>query len=149
MGSLPILSFVYVLAKSEECPAAEASLHMLTVYHQCNRPILLVWGRRTGADLGLPSCGILWGCAGSLGEAFETSTVVLPMWQQIDLLAKQSGENEKKLLLSPIQHATLLGPWPRYFKMMAILETATWMGALPCSILVVHSQLPWAIWLFY
>lgn len=56
-----------------ECPAAEASLHILTLYHQCNGPVLLMWGRRTGTGLGLPSHNILWDCTGSLGETVKRS----------------------------------------------------------------------------
>ena len=65
-------------------PASEASLHMLTFYHQHNGSILLMWGRKTGTGLGLPSmtCG---GLCSSLGEALERSTVAPPMWGQIDL----------------------------------------------------------------
>lgn len=41
-------SLTDALAKSAECPAAEASLPMLTLDHQCKKPILLTWERTTG-----------------------------------------------------------------------------------------------------
>lgn len=37
--------------KSAGCPAAETSLPMLMLYHQCNGPSLLMCGRRTGTGL--------------------------------------------------------------------------------------------------
>lgn len=46
-------------------------------YNQCNGPILL-WGRRTEKNLWLASHDILWGCAGSLEEGLERSTVAPP-----------------------------------------------------------------------
>lgn len=57
--------------QSLQCSAAEESLHILILYHQCNGPVVLMWGRRTGTGLRPPSHSILWGCAGSLGEALS------------------------------------------------------------------------------
>ena len=48
MGSPPILSLTDVPAKSAEGPAAEASLHVLTLYHQCNGPVSLMWEEEQG-----------------------------------------------------------------------------------------------------
>lgn len=78
MGSLLIFSLADVPAKSAEYPAAEVSPYLLTLYHQCNEPISLMWERRTGADLGLPSHDILQGRVGSLEEALEKSFFAPP-----------------------------------------------------------------------
>ena len=85
---MPILSLTYVPAKSAESLAAEANLHILTLYHQCSGPILMMWGTRIGTDLRLPSHDILWGCADSLGEALEKSIVASPTQRQIDLVTQ-------------------------------------------------------------
>ena len=66
MGSLPILSLTDVPEKSAECLAAEASLYMKTLCHQCNGLILLIRGRTTRTDLWIASHDVLWGCARAL-----------------------------------------------------------------------------------
>lgn len=38
VDSLPILSLINVPIESAKCPAAEVSLHVSTLYHQCNGP---------------------------------------------------------------------------------------------------------------
>lgn len=91
VGSLSILSLADVPAKSAECPAVEASLHMLTLHHQCNGPILWMRGRKTEADLRLPSHDTLWTCVGSLGEALEMSIVVPPKGREMDPVAQKPG----------------------------------------------------------
>ena len=107
VDSLPILSLTEVPAKFSECSVAEARLHMLTFYHQCNGPISLMWGR-TGTDLGFTSHDILLSCAGGLGEALGGFIVCPPTWRQIDLVTQQPGVYWQKHWLSPIQHGTFL-----------------------------------------
>lgn len=46
--SLSIYHLMDAPAKPARYLAAEANLYMLTIYHQCNGSISLIWGRRTG-----------------------------------------------------------------------------------------------------
>lgn len=62
-------SHSHVPAKSAERPAEEAGLYMSALDHQCNGPILRMWGRRTVTSLGLPSCDIRWGWQVALGSS--------------------------------------------------------------------------------
>lgn len=57
--------------QSLQYPAVGTGLHLQTIYHQCNRPSLLMWGSRVGTGLWLPSHDMLRGCAGSLGKYFK------------------------------------------------------------------------------
>ena len=71
-------------------------------------------GKETGEDLGLPYHDILWSQAGSLEEALGKSIVVSLALKKINLVIHGHGYTGKENVLSPIQHDTLLGPWPRY-----------------------------------
>lgn len=58
----PIFSLRDVSAKPEECPEAQACLHMLTLYQQlCNGPVLLMWGRSWATILCGGLCKWPWG----------------------------------------------------------------------------------------
>lgn len=50
VSSLPVFFLANVPANSVEHPAAEVSFPLLSLYHQCNETILLMWGRRTGVS---------------------------------------------------------------------------------------------------
>lgn len=84
ISPLPIFSFTDTPGKSAECPAAEAGLPMLTLYHQCKGLILLIWGRRTGTGSSYYPM-TQWGCASSFGGTLERFITVPHTWRQIDL----------------------------------------------------------------
>lgn len=52
---------------------------MLTLYHQHNENILLMWGRKKGKGFRLQSYDIFWSCAGSHWEALERFIVAPPI----------------------------------------------------------------------
>lgn len=66
-GFTAILSLADVPEKSAECPAVEASLPMLTLYHPCHGPISLMWdGEQERCQVTIPRhlvglCRSLWG----------------------------------------------------------------------------------------
>ena len=122
-----IVSLTDVPAKSAECPAAEASLYMSTLYCQCNGLILVIWERRTGTGLGLPSQDIWWGCAGSLGEVLEKSIVAPPTWRQIDLVAQWPGVDWKKVFAKSSTAWYTPRTMAKVSKMVAIWGTTAWM----------------------
>lgn len=82
-----VLSLLDVPTKSGEC------LYMSTLCLQCNWPILLMWGRRTGTGLGLPTLG-------SLGKALGKGPLLpLPPEGKWALGLTGQGYTEKKHLL--------------------------------------------------
>lgn len=116
-----------VWANSAESPAAKASSHMFTVYHQCIGPILLVWGKiRTGHKL--PSHDRWWGYAGNLGESLEKSIIVPLTWRQIALLTQWPGIFWKKSFAKAITAQGTPRIMAKVSKMVAMLGTAAWMG---------------------
>lgn len=77
-GPLSVHCLTDAPAKLAGCLAAEASLYMFTIHHQCNGSILLIWGRRTGTGPQLPPHDIWWCYAKALGEHLKGSSWSLP-----------------------------------------------------------------------
>lgn len=121
VGSSSTFSLADVLAK-----LAEASLHMLVFCHQCNRPILQMWGRRTGAGLGLLPHDILWGYAVTLREELVRLVIVLPHKGKLILVIRKMYKSFfwsslkmkhffRNIFLLKHQNKTTVCKWQKYF----------------------------------
>lgn len=77
-SSLLFLFPVDVPAKLARYSTTEESLYMLTLYYQCNGPILLMWGWGTKTRHRPPSHDILWNYAGSVAGGFEKFITIFP-----------------------------------------------------------------------
>lgn len=88
VGSLPILSLVDVPAKPAECPAAEASLHMLTLYHQCIGPVLLMWVGRKGQVSGYRPVTYCGAVQVTLGKHLKGSLFSFPRESKLILVIR-------------------------------------------------------------
>lgn len=72
-----------MLAKSAECPAAQASLYIQ--HNIINVRGLFYWCAKENRGRSQATIhDIWWGCAGSLGEPLERTTIVPLTWRQID-----------------------------------------------------------------
>ena len=130
---------------------------VLTLYHQCNAPISLMWGKRTGPDLGLPSHHILRACAGSLGEALESSNVAPHHMKANWSCGLVASGMPKKPFAKPSIAWYTPKTLTKVCKMVVTLGTTTWIGTLLCSIhgsswssaMRLFSPAIWGYWQHY
>lgn len=129
-------SFSHMLQQSlHGLPPAEANLPMLTLYHQCNGPILVMWRRKTGQVSGYHPMTYGGGVQGTLWNHSKDSLLPLPCKCKLVLWLSGQGYTEKRHLLSPAQHSTLLGLWARYIYSGKCGHSHMDEEGLPCSVL--------------
>ena len=61
VASQPIISLIDVPANPAGCLATETRLHMITLYHQCSAPVLLMVGKENRDRFWAAILNIWWG----------------------------------------------------------------------------------------
>lgn len=95
VDSLPILSLINVPIESAKCPAAEVSLHVSTLYHQCNGPFSWCEEEEQGQIFGYHPM-TLWAVQAALGKQLKGSLLSLPHEGKLISWLNSPGMYQKK-----------------------------------------------------